>query len=44
VFGDLGNVYRHARVLRYQYSDDFMSKKPVSDMLPLPSIGVRGEF
>jgi len=44
VFADLGNVYRNPRVLRYQYSDDFMSKKPVSDMLPLPSIGVRGEF
>ncbi len=44
VFADLGNVYRHARVLRYQYSDDFMTKKPVSDMMPLPSVGVRGEF
>lgn len=44
VFADLGNVYRRARVLRYQYSNDFMSKKPVSDMIPLPSIGVRGEF
>lgn len=44
VFADLGNVYRHPRVLRYQYSDDFMSKKPVADMMPLPSIGLRGEF
>ena len=44
VFADLGNVYRHPRVLRYQYSDDFMTKKPVSDMMPLPSVGVRGEF
>jgi hypothetical protein len=44
VFADLGNVYRRARVLRYQYSNDFMSRKPVSDMMPLPSIGVRGEF
>jgi len=44
VFADLGNVYRRARVLRYQYSEDFMTRKPVSDMMPLPSIGVRGEF
>jgi hypothetical protein len=43
-FADLGNVYRHERVLRYQYSDDFMSRKPVADMLPLPSIGIRGEL
>jgi outer membrane receptor protein involved in Fe transport len=44
VFADLGNVYRRERVLRYQYSDDFMSKKPVADLLPLPSIGLRGEL
>lgn len=44
VFADLGNVYRHARILRYQYSEDFMTRKPVSDMMPLPSVGVRGEF
>lgn len=44
VFTDLSNVYRHERVLRYQYSDDFMSRKPVSDLIPLPSLGVRGEF
>lgn len=44
VFADLSNVYRNARVLRYQYSEDFMSRKPVSDMIPLPSLGVRGEF
>jgi hypothetical protein len=44
VFADLGNVYRHARVLRYQYSEDFMTRKPVTDMMPLPSLGVRGEF
>jgi hypothetical protein len=43
-FADLGNVYRRERVLRYQYSDDFMTKKPVADMLPLPSIGVRAEL
>jgi hypothetical protein len=44
VFADLGNVYRHARVLRYQYSEDFMTRKPVTDMLPLPSIGLRAEL
>ena len=44
VFADIGNVYRHPRVLRYSYSDDFMTKKPVADMMPLPSVGVRGEF
>ena len=44
VFADLGNVYRQPRVLRYSYSDDFMTKKPVADMMPLPSVGVRGEF
>ena len=43
-FADLGNVYRRERVLRYQYSEDFMTRKPVADMLPLPSIGVRGEL
>jgi hypothetical protein len=44
VFTDLSNIYRHQRVLRYQYSDDFMSRKPISDLIPLPSLGVRGEF
>ena len=44
VFADLGNVYRRPRVLRYHYSDDFMTRKPVADMMPLPSIGVRGEL
>jgi hypothetical protein len=44
VFADLSNVYRNARILRFQYSDDFMMKKPVSDLMPLPSVGVRGEF
>lgn len=44
VFADVGNVYRQPRVLRYSYSDDFMTKKPVADMMPLPSVGVRGEF
>jgi len=44
VFTDLSNIYRHERVLRFQYSDDFMSRKPVSDLIPLPSLGVRGEF
>ncbi len=43
-FADLGNVYRRERVLRYQYSADFMTKQPVADMLPLPSIGVRAEL
>lgn len=44
VFADVGNVYRQPRILRYSYSDDFMTKKPVADMMPLPSVGVRGEF
>ncbi len=44
VFTDLSNVYRNDRVLRYQYSADFMTRKPVSDLIPLPSLGVRGEF
>lgn len=44
VFADLGNVYRRARVLRWQYSEDYSTKRPISDLMPLPSIGVRGEF
>jgi outer membrane receptor protein involved in Fe transport len=43
-FVDIANVFRDARVLRYTYSDDFSSREPLTEYVPLPSIGVRGEL
>jgi hypothetical protein len=43
-FVDVANVFRDARVLRYTYNDDFSSREPLTEYVPLPSIGVRGEL
>jgi hypothetical protein len=43
-FADLKNVFRNARVERYTYSTDFAERRPLSEYVPLPSIGIRGEM
>lgn len=43
-FIDVSNTYRNARIVRYQYDPTYTEKKPINDLIPLPSIGVRGEF
>src|SRR5262249_45005243 len=43
-FVDVSNVFRQTAVHRYQYNDDFSDKAPLTEYVPLPSIGVRGEF
>ena len=41
---DVMNVFRDAMVERYTYSTDFATRTPISSFVPLPSIGIRGEF
>jgi len=43
-FIDFTNVFRQAAVHRYQYSSDFSEKEPLTEYVPLPSIGIRGEI
>jgi hypothetical protein len=43
-FIDAGNVLRAERVERYTYSSDFSSRTPLTQYVPLPSIGIRGEL
>ena len=43
-FVDVTNLFHDARVQRYTYSADFSSKQPLTEYIPLPSIGVRGEI
>jgi hypothetical protein len=43
-FIDFGNVFRQASVVRYQYNADFSERKPLSEYVPLPSLGIRGEI
>jgi len=42
-FIDIANSYRHGRVVRYQYDPTYATRKPIEDMIPLPSIGLRAE-
>jgi hypothetical protein len=42
-FIDIANTYRNGRVVRYQYDPTYTSRKPIEDMIPLPSIGLRAE-
>jgi hypothetical protein len=43
-FIDFGNVFRQASVARYQYNADFSEKTPLTEYVPLPSLGIRGEI
>jgi hypothetical protein len=43
-FIDVMNVFRDARIERYTYSADFSSRTPLTQYVPLPSIGIRGEI
>ena len=42
-FIDVANTYRNGRVVRYQYDPSYATRKPIEDMIPLPSVGVRAE-
>ncbi|MEO8703098.1 MAG: TonB-dependent receptor [Kofleriaceae bacterium] len=42
-FIDVANTYRNGRVIRYQYDPTYASRKPIEDMIPLPSVGLRAE-
>jgi len=41
---DVSNTYRNERVVRYQYDPTYTERKPIADLIPLPSIGVRAEL
>jgi outer membrane receptor protein involved in Fe transport len=43
-FIDVMNVFRDARIERYTYNPDFSSRTPLTQYVPLPSIGIRGEI
>lgn len=43
-FLDVTNAFRDARIERYTYSADFSTRTPLEEYLPLPSLGMRGEF
>lgn len=43
-FIDFGNVFRQAHVHRYQYTADFSQKEALTEYVPLPSLGIRGEI
>jgi hypothetical protein len=43
-FVDFANVFRSERVHRYKYNEDYSDKKAVTEYMPLPSVGIRGEF
>ena len=43
-FVDLANVFRSAQVIRYTYNADFTQRSPLTEYVPLPSIGIRGEM
>ena len=42
-FLDLANTYRNGRVVRYQYDPTYTTRKPIEDLIPLPSLGLRAE-
>ncbi|MGE5181373.1 MAG: TonB-dependent receptor plug domain-containing protein [Acidobacteriota bacterium] len=43
-FVDVMNVFRDAAVERYTYSEDFSKRSALTQFVPLPSIGIRGEI
>ncbi len=43
-FVDVMNVFRDAQVERYTYSEDFSKRSAITQFVPLPSIGIRGEI
>jgi hypothetical protein len=43
-FLDVANAFRDARVIRYTYNADFSQRSALTDYVPLPSLGIRGEI
>jgi hypothetical protein len=43
-FLDVSNVYQNASVMQYQYNEDYTERKAITEFIPPPSIGLRGEF
>jgi hypothetical protein len=43
-FLDISNVYQNARVVDYSYNRDYTERKATTELIPSPSLGVRGVF
>ena len=43
-FLDVSNVYQNASVMQYQYNEDYTERKAITEFIPPPSLGLRGEF